>query len=836
MTASSESGDSDSLFDNLGGEVGRRARSLDWAQTPLGAPQDWPQALRHAARLVLHSSLPMTLAWGPELIQVYNEAYLQILGDKHPAALGQPVEQVYAEIWDQIGPILRRVYETGEAVGFEDMYLPIARKGFAEEMYFTFSYSPVYDDAGQVGGLLSSAVETTHSVLTRRRSEVLRRLAAVSSRVTLPELIAATRECLDEASDDLPVCMLWLADSQRRDVELLASTGVREETVPSHETVRSWIPWERLGPDFGFLELPETAVEALALEDGRPGVSRVRLLPVCESHDDREGCVFFLAVGVSERLPFDASYREFLVDLGRELGRKVADLRYHELKLIEAERRYQAVFEHSIDAMFLVAPDGRTLAANPAACEMLGYTEDELCKLRREDIVDMSDPRLAEFVATGRATGRAHGAIEFIHRSGLKIPCEVSGREYRDPRGKKRVSLIARDIRRRLELESNLRQAQKLEVVGKLAGGIAHDFNNLLTVIRSSAQLLEMEIDPGSEMAEDVQIIQAASDRASAMTRRLLAFSRRQPIRKTDLDLAAVISQLDKVLRSLIGASIDLVTDIEEEPWTVRADQQAIEQILLNLTVNARDAMPNGGRISISLSNLALEEPRHCVVGAGVPRGRYVSLAVTDTGSGIPDEVGVQVFEPFYTTKKSGTGLGLATVADVTLECGGHILMESEEGVGTTFEVLLPVSSIARPSDAGKDAASAPKALPQVRVLLAEDQPLVRRVTTRILETAGIAVTAVASGREAIARITAAGPRAFDLVLSDVVMPDISGEEVARRVCEIDAGIKVLFLSGYADRSYLRVEPGREVNLLMKPFTGEELVEAVCHSLQDESI
>ncbi|QDG53045.1 PAS domain S-box protein [Persicimonas caeni] len=824
MSTTSKSEQTSQLFESLAGEVGKLARQMDWSSTSLGPPTTWPRALRSAARLVLDSSLPMTLGWGPELIQIYNEGYLQILGDKHPDALGRPVAEVYSEIWADIGPILQSVYDTGKALWFEDLCLPIARQGFPEEMYFTFSYSPVRDDNGQIVGLLSSAVETTASVLARRRAEILRDLASTSSRSSMDEMLAVSLQALQGATDDIPCALLCRMNRRGRRLEVIDSIGLEHELAPSVDEIARWVPWERVGEDVGFLELPEEASEAIT---GLPATSGLGLIPICSGGGARDDCVAALIVGLSAYLPFNSDYRDFLDGVGRELARKVADVHYHQLRVEEAENRYRAVFEYSVDAMLLTAPDGRILSANPAACELLGYTESEICELSREGVVDTTDERLSELLAIREATGKFQGEVQLVHRSGRKIPCEVSSNIYRDARGNLRSSMVVRDIRRRLEMESNLRQAQKLDIVGKLAGGIAHDFNNLLTVIQSSAQLLEAALDPSSEEAEDVQIIQAASDRAAAMTRRLLAFSRSQPIRKTDLDLAEVIAHIDVVLRSLIGEHIEVVTSLEPNPWAVRADRQAIEQILLNLAVNARDAMRTGGRLTLTLANVDLQEPRHCVVGSLVRPGRYVSLKVSDTGGGIPADVGVKVFEPFYTTKKEGTGLGLATVADVTLECGGNIFMQSEPGEGTTFEVYLPVSQQSATSLSGAHADTSGCALPRLQALLVEDQPLVRKVTSRMLENSGLDVVAVAGGAEALEVAEERGAGAFDLVVCDVVMPQISGEEVARRLREICPSIEVLFISGHPADSYLRVDSDMDVNVLMKPFGGEELANAI---------
>jgi PAS domain S-box-containing protein len=832
MTSTSKPTRSLDLFSG-GGEVADLCARFDWEQTPLGAPADWPDTFRYAVRMIFDSHLPMTVGWGEDLIQIYNDGYLKILGDKHPDALGRPVREVYPEIWDQIGPLLRDVYANGKAVWFEDLCLPIERRGFAEEMYFTFSYSPLRDRDGTLVGLLSAAVETTSHVLAKRRAETLARLGESTNHGSIRAVLRESLACIDQAAKDFPVCLVYEVDPAGPRLELLDSTGVEQSSLPKDEPMSALIPWHQLGAAFPVVDLPEATLEGVELvDDARPGVSQAVWMPVYESDGKSPHCVAGLIIGLSDRLPRDAAYRSHLADIQRALDDKVDYVRYQQLLVAHAERRYAAAFENSMDAMMLTVPDGPILEANPAACELLGFSEDEICEMGREGVVDVDDERLPMAVAVRKATGQFRGELNFVHRDGSIIPCEISSRIYHDADDNERTIIVLRDLRERTKLESNLRQAQKLDAVGKLAGGIAHDFNNLLTVIDSAAQFLEEEVEPGTTAAEDVAIIRASSERAAALTRRLLAFSKRRPVRATHLNLTKVLNELDSIVRPLISEDVEVVGALEPDCWPVYTDRQGIEQILLNLVVNARDAMPGGGTLSIELTNEELHEARCGVLGAEIGPGRYVRIGVSDTGAGLPEGDWKRLFEPFYTTKESGTGLGLATVADIVEKCDGAIFLDSEPQQGTSFDIFLPASRpgvLESPSDAASELQDL---VAQGRVLLVEDQPLVRQVTTRMLEAAGLQVTAAAGGDQAIEVVERLGAHAFDLVISDVVMPHMSGEETVRRLREIEPELKFLFITGYPGNSHLTLTSELDVDVLMKPYGREQLIEAVRELLE----
>jgi nitrogen-specific signal transduction histidine kinase len=380
---------------------------------------------------------------------------------------------------------------------------------------------------------------------------------------------------------------------------------------------------------------------------------------------------------------------------------------------------------------------------------------------------------------------------------------------------------MALDITDRKNLEEQLRQAQKMEAVGRLAGGIAHDFNNLLMVIQGYADLLADRFPAGDPVRRNVEQIQMAGQRASSLTRQLLAFSRKQMLAPTVISVHTVVADMEKILRRLIGEDVQLETSSMPDLWLVKADRSQIEQVIMNLAVNARDAMPKGGRLTIETANVELDAAfsRHAVVMAP---GKYVMLAVTDNGSGMDAETQAHLFEPFFTTKEKGkgTGLGLATVYGIVKQSGGYIWVYSEPGRGTTFKIYLPKIEEQVGLKHYKDGGSSSAALRgSETVLLVEDEDGVRQLARDYLRTNGYAVIEAPDGETAL-ELAAKHQGPIHVLMTDVIMPGISGRELAQRIGEIRPDIKVLYMSGYTDQSV--VHHGileSDAVLLQKPFT-----------------
>jgi PAS domain S-box-containing protein len=504
-----------------------------------------------------------------------------------------------------------------------------------------------------------------------------------------------------------------------------------------------------------------------------------------------------------------------------------------ERALAESERRLRTILETALDGFWLVGEDGRVLDVNEATCQMTGYSREELLGLSLLELeADESPQETAAHFARIREKGWDRFESRHRRKDGTLIDVEVSAQATGPGHGEQVAFL--RDIteakRSRKALrrsEEQLWQAQKLESVGRLAGGVAHDFNNLLTVILSGvAELRQPEEPEAPPTAEILEEIGVAGERARELTRQLLAFARRQTVEPTLVDLGEVVRRSEKLLRRLLGPDVEVVSRLAPGLWPIRIDLGLAEQVLLNLAVNSRDAMPDGGRIGFDTSNVVLDQDDMARF-PGTQPGPWVRLTVHDSGAGMSKEAMAHLFEPFFTTKEvgKGTGLGLSTVYGIVAQSGGLVAVESEPRRGTTFTFHFPradglVTPLARPLVPARAAGTE-------TVLVVDDEPLVRAVTVRALTAAGHRVLVAGSGAEALA-LAGREPGPIGLLVSDVVMPGMSGPEVAAALCRQRPGLKVLLVSGYTRDAILErgsLPIGTE--LLEKPFTPPELLQRV---------
>jgi signal transduction histidine kinase/two-component SAPR family response regulator len=467
-----------------------------------------------------------------------------------------------------------------------------------------------------------------------------------------------------------------------------------------------------------------------------------------------------------------------------------------EVAMRESQERLRLIFDHVGDALFIAEDTGRIIDANPAACALSVKSLDTLRSLAISDVLPENNGKVLDI----RSATFAPGVLVYT----------------------------VRDLTRQRKLEDQLLQAQKMEAVGQLAGGVAHDFNNLLTVIMSYSSLLLS--DPGANEAvrADIQEISDAAERAAALTRQLLAFSRKQVLQMRAVNINAVVTNVETMLRRLIGEDISLTTHLDSDLALINADPGQLEQVLINLVVNARDAMPGGGALTITTDNAELSDEisdRHL----GAAPGKYVMVAVTDTGSGMTRDVQQRLFEPFYTTKGpgKGTGLGLATVHGIVKQCDGDVYVYSELDHGTTFKVYFPrLTGVPEEIETVVEHhAVVPRG--SETLLLAEDDESIRALGARVLGSLGYNVLVARTGREAL-RIVAEYKGTIDLIATDVVMPEMNGSQLVERVLEARPGIRVLFMSGYTDDEVMRrgVIDGQTA-FLQKPFTPDLLAHKV---------
>jgi PAS domain S-box-containing protein len=666
-----------------GGRMGALMRAHDWSTSPLGNPDRWPQSLRTTVGLLLQSRFPMFVAWGSELGFLYNDPYAEILGAKHPAALGRRFSDIWSEIWPDISPLIDAAM-AGQATYREDLPLVMNRKGYDEQTWFTFSYSPVRDESGTVAGMFCAVHETTEKVLAERALRELnetlegRVRKALAERNLLADIVEGTNAFVQVADLEYR----WLAINHAAADE-----------------------FERI---FG----------------ARPSVG-ANMLDLLESQPDQQAAV--------EALWGRALDGEEFTTIA-EFGDPSRDRRAYELR-------------------FNV--------------------------LRDRD-------------------GRRIGAYQFVY--------DVTER--------------LRDQERLKHAEAALRQAQKMESLGQLTGGVAHDFNNLLSVFASGLQLLERSPNPSPRVFDAMR---RAVARGTGLTRHLLAFSRRQPVNPESIDVAVHLRGMRALLDGSLGGHIDVEMRFDANLWPIEVDAGEMELAILNLCVNARDAMPGGGMITIAGANV------QAALGDGSPTD-CVKLSVADTGSGMPPEVVARVFEPFFTTKdvSKGSGLGLPQVYGFANQSGGRITIDSRVGDGTTVTLLLPRSS-REPARAGAaaDAASTESrehAERRGHLLLVEDDKEVSALTSELVTALGFSVTHVSSADAALGAL--ANARDIDVVLSDVMMPGgVSGLELAREIRLRHPTLPVVLTTGYVE-AVADMKDG-EFGLLVKPFSLEALAEAL---------
>ena len=490
--------------------------------------------------------------------------------------------------------------------------------------------------------------------------------------------------------------------------------------------------------------------------------------------------------------------------------------------LLESEERYRLVTENITDAVFLLDPDGRLVWSNPRGLEITGYDEEEL---RGRSPLSLFPPPGAAALQAGMEAGWAGESrarffeTEIIRRDGTHLLAEAQVSSVLKAGRPVARLVVLRDITERKKLEEQLRQAQKMEAIGRLAGGVAHDFNNLLTVIGGRCHLVSNSLPAGHPLLRDIELIRGASERAAQLTHQLLAFSRRQVLEARVLDLNATVVGIEPLLRRMIGEDIQVVIAPTKGLGRIKADPGQIEQVILNLAVNARDAMPRGGRLSLETANVDQPDGEGVGVSNRTP-GRYVVLAVSDTGHGMSAEVQAHIFEPFFTTKDpgKGTGLGLSTVYGLVQQSGGHIAVRSEPGHGTTFRIYLPrVDAAPVSAQAPPEVAAAPRGTETVLVV-EDDEPL-RNLAREILTVLGYTVLEAGHPADAI-RIAESYGETIHLLLTDVVMPQMNGRQLAETLAAARPDLKVLYMSGYTAGTIGAdgiLETG--VHFLQKPFT-----------------
>jgi hypothetical protein len=817
-----------------GGEMGSAMRAHDWAATPLGPPEGWPQPLKTAVGIMLQSKFPMFLTWGPELTLLYNDGYVAILGDKHPA-LGRRFADVWAEIWSEIGPLAERAL-AGEATYSENLPLLMRRKGYDEQTWFTFSYSPLRDEDGEVRGLFCACVETTATVLAER------------GRIR-------EAERLRELFDNAPGFMAVLSGPEH--VFDLANNAYMR--LVGHRDIIGRPVREALAEvaEQGFIKLLDEVYET-----GRPftGVSvKVALRP--------EG-----GETVEKRL-LDFVYQPIIGEDGRVTGifcegYDVTERHVAELKLRESEDRFRRIADSAPVPMWVTKLDRKRAFVNRAYADFLGASYEEAIdfdwrtRIHPDDIERIvaeslaGEATLKPFTLEGRylrcdgewrwlrsesqprwgPDGEHEGFIGVafditdakLAEAALREVNETLERRVADRTADLLAALerLQAEVGERERAEEALRQAQKMEAVGQLTGGIAHDFNNLLTPILGGLELIATRIDD-ARLKRVAEAALESSRRGAKLTGQLLAFSRIQRLAMKPVAVNDVIANMRQILKHTIGAGIEVRTEFDDSAGRAICDENQLENAILNLAINARDAMPGGGLIALSTT---------CVEETGGPDlepGAYVRITVADDGEGMAPDVLARAIEPFYSTKPlgKGTGLGLAQVYGIAKQSGGTVRIESEQGRGTRVHVLLPRAPAASGGAGAGSAAAAPSQAPgrppAARILIVDDDADVRGFLADALDELGHEVVSCDCGPAAIAEVERDCP---DLLLLDFAMPGMNGAEAAREIRVRCPKLPLVFVTGYAESEQLEAALGTEVRVLRKPFSIDELTAAIAES------
>ncbi|MQT14490.1 PAS domain S-box protein [Rhizobiales bacterium Sp-1] len=801
-----------------GGELGRLISELDWSATPLGPFRHWSTALRTTVGLMLGSKAQIVMFWGPDYVALYNDAYAPTIGLKHPRALGRPARENWSELWDDLEPLLDTVRLTGETVFAKDRPFYIERHGYPETVYFDISYSAVFGEDDAVAGVLCIVSETTERVLGEMK-------------------VRESERRFRTMADQAPV-MMWVSNAEGG-CEYLSSlwyafTGQTEAEAADFGWIAAVHPDDRDGIMDVFMTANRThgpfqTEYRLRRADG--GYSRV-------------------ISSAAPRLDDDGAFMGFVGS--------VIDIqeRYEAERLLrESEARFQAI-ANSIDPMvWSTRPDGFHDYFNERWYEFTGvprgttdgegwagvfHPEDQERSWRIwRHSLETGEPYHIEYRLRHRSgayrwvLGRAQavrdgeGRITRWFGTCTDIQDIVDAREVLARSREELEAEIERRTARLMEAEGAIRQMQKMEAVGQLSGGIAHDFNNMLSVVIGSVQMLEKRLARGDR---DVQrYVDGALDgarRAASLTQRLLAFSRQQPLDPAVVQPDRLVAGMSDLLTRALGEPIEVEIVASAGLWKIFVDPSQTENAILNLAVNARDAMPDGGRLTIETANAYIDDELSREFD--LPAGQYVMIAVSDTGTGMSDEIAARAFDPFFTTKEvgKGTGLGLSQVFGFVRQSGGNAKIYSELGHGTTIKLYLPryygeQDAVPPP----RVPTGVPAGAPHEIILVVEDDDRVRAYSVEALQDLGYSVLEARNGEQGLSIIE---ERAITLLFTDVVMPGMTGRQLADTAVRIQPGLKVLYTTGYTRNAVVHngvLDPGTQ--LLPKPFSLEQLARKV---------
>ena len=820
----------------------------DWSRTPLGASGTWPQSLRTAVDIVIHSPMPMLLLWGPQLTQIYNNGFAMLAGSKHPHAFGQPAHLIWPELQDFTDPIYRAVLQ-GQVRTYSERRFTLQRGGVESDFWLDLTYSPIRDEDTQVAGILVTAIETNE-----------RRRIALELQRRSEESLKAQR------------------DTEERLQLALAAT----------DAVGTWdwdIGEDRFIADAHFAQLhgidPAHASQ-LPISDYLQGVHPedraliARSIKHCITHGTEYAEEYRLLKADGELRWVFARGRCYKDHHGRPVRFLGAALDLTERKHTEqALRQSQTELQLIINAMPIlisyVDHEERFRLNNAAYLDWYGLTPQELYGRTIREVIGeeayfLRAPYIAEALA-GRpssfslytphrdgsnrhalmnylprhgADGSVNGFYIFVIDESERKKTEEALRnlnETLEERVSARTEQLAQANQRlqnemfeRERAEDALRHAQKMEAVGQLTGGIAHDFNNMLTGIIGSLDLMQRYIADGraDEIGRFTEAAVSSANRAAALTHRLLAFSRRQSLDRKTLNVNELIHSLEDLIRRTKGDPIELTLRLADDVWPISTDVSQLENALLNLVINARDAMPDGGELLIETANVYLDG-NDITTLEPVKAGDYLMLAVSDNGTGMTPSVRAKAFDPFFTTKPigQGTGLGLSMIYGFAQQSGGHVSLDSLPNQGTCVRLYLPRLNLLEPERPVVETLSAaPTATCGETVVVVEDDPAVRMLVLDLLKELGYLAHEAADASAALPLLES--ELRVDLLVTDVGLPGMNGRQLAEIARQHRPGLKVLFMTGYAQKAAERqgfLEDG--MDMVAKPFSIEVLANKI---------
>ena len=834
-------------------------REHDWSATPLGSMKDWPASLKANAALMISTVSPMFIVWGDSLTYLYNDACAPILGLRHPAAFGHSFRDTWPEVWSELEPLVARAY-SGEAFTQKDLPLRLERMGYTEEAFFTYFWTPIRLDDGTVGGFLGGCIETTGPVQKQQTLESVNQRLHQQVQIGLEERerlksrdgVNLFKDHIRDLDDPLDMAaMAAQVMGTRLDVQAAAYAVMDEDGVYVH-VERDWTAgngtrlagrylFEEYGSYVEELRRGQTVViHDVSLDprtcDQVPQFSAINVrslinFPIIE-HGRFVAAFFVVCAHTRQWREDEVAFVKDIAELTRyAVERRRAEQRLHALnatleqQVAHRTRERNRVWETTNDLMGSATLEGYLKVANPAWQRVLGWSEGELLSRPLIDLVDPEDRPNVLQVMERLAQGET--ITGFVDRV---ITCEGKRRTIMwtaspDP-GTELFHFVGRDLTDQREIEEALRQAQKMEAVGQLTGGLAHDFNNLLAGISGSLELMTARISQGriNELDRYLTAAQGATKRAAALTHRLLAFSRRQTLSPKPTDINQLVSGMLELIQRTVGPAIEVQNVGTVGLWPALVDASQLENALLNLCINARDAMPNGGKITIETGNRWID--RRGGQMNDIPAGQYLSLCVSDNGSGMSKATMAKAFDPFFTTKPlgMGTGLGLSMIYGFAKQSGGQVRLYSEEGDGTMACIYLPrYVGTAEIEEVGDDLGRREAAREGETVLVVDDEPTVRMLVTEVLEELGY-VAIEAADSVAGLKVLQSDAR-IDLLVSDVGLPGgMNGRQMADAARVSRPDLKVLFITGFAENALLnngQLEPGMSV--LTKPFAMDVL-------------